>query len=342
MGMAEQVILSAFVAAFVAGLFLLGGYYYNRRLERIRDEEQTWQRVGMPVINAADELIARLFDIIVRRRELQLDGELERKQDEPFNPSKELSTIWRLMHFFAASTHLEQHVADERALSKIANLRFFANNKARIPLKGNLYAASFPLQTEGQQLIGSKVLSLAESREIRDVDFFQFVKSLEDDDDLYSSAEASRQLLNFELPSGKLDGQLLCVAQFCIYLIDLVQDLRPSSKWEEFRLYLVSLLRAFNQSATGKTSFLYCRGDLRGEDYLNTFNVLPGDRTRRLSLRMNPAKRRNQRVTSRSQSGFAREIMSSGVRRRLGSQDISLAWQDSPGDLQKQLDSLFS
>lgn len=268
-----QVILSAFVAALVAGIFLLGGYYYNRRIERLRNAERSWQQVGMPVINAADDLVARLFDVVVRRRELKLDQSIDSTPAEIFDPSKELSTVWRLMFFLASSTYLEQHVADERSDSKIANLRFYANNKARIPLKGNLYNASYRLQTEGQQLIGSKVISLSSSREIRDVDFFVFVQALSSDEELRKSADAVRQVLHFRLPDEEIDGQFLCVAQFVIYLIDLVQDLRPSSKWEEFRVYLASILRNQTQKVSGRSAFLYRRNDLKSDDYRGTFNV---------------------------------------------------------------------
>lgn len=336
-----QVVLSAFVAALVAGLFLLGGYYYNRRLERLRAAERSWQQVGMPVINAADDLVARLFDVIVRRRRLRLDERIESTPAEIFDPSKELSTVWRLMFFLASATYLEQHVADERADSKIANLRFYANNKARIPLKGNLFGASYRLQTEGQQLIGSKVVSLANTREIRDVDFFLFVQSLSSDEELWKSADAVRKLLNFEMPERELDGQFLCVAQFTIYLIDLVQDLRPSSKWEEFRVYLASILRNHAQKESGRAAFLYRRNDLKGDDYRDTFNVIPAFDARRFRVRRSPAACRNRRLNKRAKTGFPRQLTADGVIREMGGQRVVIKWSDSPGDVRKNLDSIF-
>ena len=338
----DQVSMSAFVAAFVSGIFLLGGYYYNRRIESRRGEESAWQRVGMPVINAADDLIARIFDIMVRNRDLALDRPVERSCTEVFNPPKELSTVWRLMFYLAAATYLEQHVADERSNSKISILRYFANNKSRIALKGNMYGATTRLQTEGQQLVGSKVLSLGVSREIRDVGFFEFVHELRSDDELYESAEAVRRVLNVKATADLSDGQLLSLAHFVIYLIDLVQDLRPLSKWEEFRLYLATVIRAYNQSSTGRTSFLYRHGDLSGEDYLETFGILPSDSPRWFHVFQSAPRRRAKRVAKRAKTGFPREITSAGVKRTKGRQVVTLSWKDKPGDVKKQLEALFT
>jgi hypothetical protein len=247
------------------------------------------------------------------------------------------------MHFFAASTYLEQHIADEKSDSKIANLRYYANNKTRIPLKGNMFKAAFPLQTEGQQLIGSKVLSLAKDREIRNVDFFQFVQLLKTDEELLKSAEACRQLLKFNTDLSSIDGQFLCVAQFTVYLIDLVQDLRPSSKWEELRLFLVSLIKAHNAASADKSAFLYQRGDLKTGNYLDTYNSLPGDRPRKMPfIRATQKDRRNQRLQARANTGFPRQLSSDGVTRKLGQQEVQLRYADSPGDIRMQVASLFA
>jgi hypothetical protein len=133
------------------------------------------------------------------------------------------------------------------------------------------------------------------------------------------------------------------MAQFVIYLIDLVQDLRPSSKWEELRLLLVSLLRSENAATSGRTAFLYQRNDLRTENYLDTFNKLPVDSKRRLLFFPgNPVDGRKRRLVERARRGFPRELSSEGLRRNTHQQSILLRYKDSPGDIKKQLESLFT
>jgi hypothetical protein len=330
----SQVTVAAFVSALVAGLFLLGGYYYRTRLERKREEEQAWQRIGIPLVNSADDLIARIFDVVVRERKIGLDGELVLDPSAVVNPPKSLSTVWRLVHYLAACCYLEQQAVGEGPTSRIANLRYYATNKARIPLKGNMYSSDYRLQTEGQQLIGSKVLSLVPSREIRDVNFFRFLQCLRDDEELRQCADACRQVLNFKPDLSSVTGQFLSVAHFVIHLIDMVQDLRPTSKWEEFRLFLAALLRSCNRRAQGRTTFLYRRGDLAGGNYLDTYNMIPQDKSH--------SSRRVQRIMRRAQTGFDREISASGVVKRVGNDTHTLNFDESPGDLLKKLQGIFT
>jgi len=329
----RDILLAAFVSALVAGLFLLGGFYYTRQLDRKREEEKAWQRIGMPVINAADDLVARIFDLIVRGRSVDFEAPLPTQVSTVFDPPRSLSTVWRLMHLFAASSYLEQHAADDSPRSKTALLRHYANNKARIPLKGNVYRSAKRLQTEGQQLIGSKTLSLAETREIRDVDFYRFLQRLGEDTELQQSADACRGLLAFSTDLTNVSPQLLAVAHFTIHLIDMVQDLRPSGKWEEFRLFLVLMLRSHNRRSAGRASYLYQRGDLDGPDYLATYNFLPEDKRK--------PRRRAERITRRAREDHPREISSTGVTRTFGQDRVVIKFDDSPGDALQKLKPSF-
>lgn len=329
----SQVGVAAFVSALVTGLFLIGGYYYRSRLERKREEEQEWQRVGMPLMNAADDLIARIFDLVVRERDIHLKDPLSFETAAVVDPPKSVSTVWRLVHYLAASSYLEQQAVGEAPTSRIAALRYYANNKARIPLKGNIYSSEHRLQTEGQQLIGSKVLSLAATREIRDVDFYRFLQCLRVDKELQESAEACRQILNFTPNLDNVSGQFLSIAHFVVHLIDMVQDLRPSSKWEEFRLFMTALLRSHNRRVQGRASFLYARGDLTGGNYFETYNMIPEDKHR--------SNRRTARIVRRARAGFDREISATGVVKRVGKDTVTLCFDENPGDLLQKLRAIF-
>lgn len=328
-----EVVISAVVSAFISGIFLLSGYFVSKRLEKQKADTDTWLILGNPVLNAADELIARLFDMIVRQRPLDLSKPLSADGYPVFDPPREISTVWRLARFLATVTALENRSATTGEDKRLSQLRFYVTNKARIAMKGNLANAPFKLQTEGQQMIGTCILQLAGSGGIQELDFYDFLNALAKNEEVKQASDACRQFLNFERALEKPSSQRISVCLLAIYLIDALQDLRPTAKWEEFRIFLVSMIRAYNRSSSTAAIFLYKQGDLMSDNYLSTFNLLPQDRKSIVRLQ--------RRIKSRNSGAFDRKVTSQGVVRTVNKDTITLNYNSNPGDLLNQLRKAF-
>jgi hypothetical protein len=116
-----------------------------------------------------------------------------------------------------------------------------------------------------------------------------------------------------------------------IYMIDLHQDLLNSSKWEEFRLYLVSIVRAWNQATGARSVYLYSPADIGDADYRNSYA--------RLDFKRESQWRRNWRLKRRQSRG--RRISATGVTKAIRDREIVLRSADSPGDVLQALRSMI-
>jgi hypothetical protein len=329
-----QIAVAALVSALVSGLFLLGGFYYKRRMEKHSTAQSAWKNLGVPIVNAADDIVARLFDIIVRKRNVAMDKPLILSGFPVFDPSREISTVWRLARYLAASTNLERRQTEAGEDERLANLTFYTLNKAQIAMKGNLFEAPYKLQSEGQQLIGSKILSVAGVSDGRDVDFYKFLNEVKSDRELQDVINACRNFLNFPIDINNPSPQLLAASYWCIYLIDTVQDLKTTSKWEEFRIFLVSLIRSYNKKYSGRAVFLYKIGDLSTDNYIDTYNLLPTE--------FKKPRLREKRIEIRAKTGFPRTIGPFGVTTEHGKNTITLRYDDNPGDVYVGIKSMFA
>lgn len=205
--------IAAFISALVTGLFLLGGYFYTRRVERQHRHEERWTAVGVPVLNAADDLVARIFDIIVRRRRLQMQTALQVDTINVFDPPREISTVWRLLQYLAATAQLERSSFEGGGRTRLDNLRLYVS-KARIALKGNVLGSPAKIQTEAQEAIGAKVLFLGRPERADPSDFYEFASRLPNDKELQDCVEYVRRI--FDLPDSldQVSPSLLTLAHF--------------------------------------------------------------------------------------------------------------------------------
>lgn len=338
-------IVAGITASVVSFVFVFVGQFVSQWRERRHSAAAAWREIGEPVVHAADDLIGRLFDVMVRERRLDMSSPLRLEGFAIYDPPSELSTVWRLARYLAASISLEKDIAEYGHVPEISTLRFYAANKLRMALKGNLYDPDFKLQTEGQQIVGGKVLALAPEEDIDHLTFYHFFEGIRRDEEVREVGDACRRFLDCDLDLDSLPGDLLTISMACIYLIDLVQDLRPTSKWEEFRVFLVSILKARNTLSARTPVFLYSRGDLSSSNYFDTFNVLPSDRRRGWRFLVPEAartkKRRRHRIESRQSKAFGRTIDETGVVRQSRAGMIALRYDATSEELLDELRRLF-
>lgn len=329
------VFVAAFTSAVVAGLFLLGQSYISRRAEGRRLHEDEWTKVGIPVLSAAEDLIARIFDVVVRQRKLDLSRPFDFTSINAFDPPKEISSIWRLFQYLSTLTVLDNSSYDGGGNTRLDNLHLYAN-KSRIALKGNIFDAPSRIQTEAQEAIGSKILSLVNEPPFGVADFYEFSKKLPSDRELQDCVNYVKHI--FDIPDSieQQSPTLLTLAYFGIYLIDAIQDLKRTSKWEEFRILLVSLIRSYNRFTQRSPVYLYHNGDLGGASYLDTYAFVGGE-TKSMFGKI----RRDRRLLRRARSGFARALSRESVTRTERKNVYVLKYESNPGEILNSMKSIF-
>lgn len=308
--------------------FLRADRQYRERSEREKLERDAWNRLGVPVVDAADDFVGRLWDIIRGPRTVDFSKPVPRGGFEPFRPPYELSTAWKLVRFLAACAQLQREAAAISLSPRLAHLRFYALDRARWALKGSAFAKSFGLTTEGQQWIGTKLLSASPHASFGEVDYFGFVNTIRTDDELHQAVSLCGLFLNYQVDTEQLPTQFRCVALLGVYLIDLVHDLRPTEKWTEFRVLLVNILREHNRRKERAVRW-YPSADLTTEDYLKTFNPQSEERRKTFPQEV-------QRSTPAS-----RGIDSRGVERRYGATTKRFEYGASPAETLRALRELF-
>lgn len=125
--------------AIVASVVTLVGQFVLTRLsrshEREKDAQRAWTDAVMPVEEACDDVVARFFDIIVRKRQLdfnQFDAMTLAKGDVLKNPSQQLTTTFRLVKFLAGVTYLQRKLPTHGDVRRVRQAEFYVSNKIRM------------------------------------------------------------------------------------------------------------------------------------------------------------------------------------------------------------------
>jgi hypothetical protein len=324
--------------AIVASAVMLIGQLVLSRLtrsdEKEKDEEKAWTDTVMPVQEACDDLVARFFDMIARQRSLDFAG-FDAKQLAGRNvladPPKTLTTVFRVVKVLVGISYLQKKIAIHGDYSRLRQADLYVSNKVRMALKGNVSGSKLGLATETQQAIGSKFLEAAKVESPHELDFFRFIKALRTDDEACELANLVARALSFDADFSKVQPDQVSFALALIYMIDLHQDLLNSSKWEEFRLYLVSVVRAWNSATGARSVYLYSPKDVSGTDYRDSYA--------RLDFKREMDWRRNWRLRSRQSRG--RSISATGIKKEARGRTVVLQVRDAPGDLLQALRSVI-
>jgi hypothetical protein len=323
----------AIIAAIVTFVGQLIVSKLNRSQEKEKEEQLAWTDAVMPVVEACDDVIARFFDIVVRKRPMDFDkfnsAELA-KQDPLRNPAPSLTTVFRLVKFLAGVTYLQRKMPMHGDIKRLRQADLYLSNKIRMALKGNVAGSTLKLQTEAQQCIGSKFLEGTKSLSPHELDFYQFVQILRKDTEACELADLAGSVLRFSSDFSEIKAEQVAFALVLIYMIDVHQDLLESSKWEEFRVFLASVVRTWNAKTGARAIFLYSPSDLSSSDYLDSYARLD-------FLDEDDAKRR-KRIAARQSRG--RTISSTGIRKATATKTAELRFADQPGDILNALKSV--
>lgn len=323
----------AIVAAIVTFLGQIILTRLTRSQEKEKEEQKAWTDAVMPGVEAADETIARFFDIIVRKRKFAVDPVTQEAVSSPEllkSPPMALTTVFRLVKFLSCVTYLQRRVPFYGDIKRIRQADLYFSNKVRMALKGNVAGSSLRLATEAQQCIGSKFLAINKDETPHQLDFYHFVKVLRSDEEALALANLAATVLNFSSDFSDLKPEQVAFALVLIYMIDAHQDTLASSKWEEFRVFLASVVRTWNSRTGAKAIFLYAPGDLSTADYTATFarqdflNEADSEKTARL----------------RKRQSRGRSISSSGITKAVRGKTVELRFADQPGDVLAALISI--
>jgi len=324
----------AIVAAVVA---IIGQYLLNMHRQKADEQHQeamAWADAVSPVAETADDIVARLFDIIVRKRRVDFGGfdfPGALTEETMQNPPSELTTIYRVIKFFAGVSYLQRRMPEYGDMIRVRMADFYVANKIRMGFKGNVCKAPNKLPTETQQFVGSKFLSLTGSGKPDDLDFYVFMTKTREDEEASWAVRVVTRFLTFDPDFTKLEGQQVAVALVLIYMIDFYQDLLDRSKWEEFRVFLVSVVHAWNNANAGRSIFLYGPDDISSSDYRDSFAGM--------DFPNEPKSKKNRRITRRQTRG--RSLVAEGLRRERGGSVLEFKHLHSPGDVLHVLESLL-
>lgn len=301
----------------------------RRRSEHDAAEAAAWQEFGVPIVNASDQFIGRIWDIVVSTRAVNFLDFL-RVPPDPWNPSFELTTVFRLARILTAGTHFQRNLALAGSFPRLEHLRYYLFDKARWAMKAGAFTNAAGVPTEGQQWIGGKLLSATGSATPASMDFYAFITALKNDDDVYGAMSQCSRFLTFAVDTEGLPVQFRVVCVYTIYLIDAVHDLLFPGKWEELRLFLVEVLREYNRRGGAAGIRLYRHGDLVADDYLRTLNPKSA-----VVMQTFP-------VTARRRaSGVDREVRPDGIVRKYKGREVRLVYGSGPAELLRQLRELF-
>lgn len=238
-----------------------------------------------PVLGAAADLISRLCEILVYQRTSMVKAlARDDRPDISTAAANQLdrvqSTAFRLLRFIVLSHYFQAATADTPQRSLLRRANFFLQRKIPTAMKGGYYQVDL-LPKEEQEFIAADVCDFSSYSSVLKLNIGSFSRLFKDGKiDRSAFADLVKFLIVDPGPirdGGEMDRtsvnwrKLLALAHVAVYLIDFFQDLRNSPRWEEHRLVLVSLLRQWNSAATNPR-YLYHKGDLQTDSYLDTYS----------------------------------------------------------------------
>lgn len=256
--------------------------FSERRRHRLRVERHL-----EPLLDATSDLVSRIGEIIVFQRPSMMqalgmyDRGAELPKFDPQNLDRHQSTAYRLIKFFAAARSFQRNTADIPTFSLLRRVNYYLERKLPTAFKGNLYQIE-GIPKEVQECIGDDLLDQKRGR-VTDLGVRNFCNLV---NDASFDAGLLRYALDFfavdPLPLKRHDNidpqsenwrHLLSITHVGIYLIDLFQDLGRNPRWEEYRVFLVALVRQWNRSASARR-YLYEKDDAAPEarNYIDTYS----------------------------------------------------------------------
>lgn len=265
----------ALTAAIVSGMIQLFIFLLTKKKESKSSELDIKRLYISPIINSCERIIGRYFDIIKREHkyDYKLLDSIKELGSEQKLFSRELTFVFRYIRLFTCITYFDKK-RDRFAQFKIVEKFFFyIDSRLRMTFKGNLLKATKNIQLEAQDFIGGKILNRASDKTPEYYDYYQFCNGLDgDDEELNWIVKIIKDYLDVDWNVENYTNQHTSIAMSLIYMIDLFQEIMDIPKWEEIRIFFVSIVKFHSRSINGRKPFLYVPHDLETEDYFDTYN----------------------------------------------------------------------
>jgi len=280
----------------------------TNKSSKLQEEEKAMTDSAAPAVAAADDVISRFFETIIRKGKFEVIH-FEEKCPSTFsiveNPPRDITTVFRVIKLLACSIYLARQKPKYSNVKQVQRSIFFTSNKIRMSLKGNVTASKIQISTETQQYIGSHFLDITKNKSPHELDFYSFIKTCQNSEDSWKLAKLLSKLLAIDNDFTSMSNEKAALSVFLIYMIDFYQEMEKSGKWEEFRLFLCTYLRKYNLGQTKRPIYLYTAGDLTGDNYWATFPNLDSNKQNESLFR------RKCRIKKRQRPG--REISNAGL-----------------------------
>jgi hypothetical protein len=248
-----------------------------------------------PLIKSTGSLISRmieiicefqkptLYDIRIFHQKILEDRIKEIANGEVLNRHE--STAYRLIAFFAYLDIFERSTSNITGYKYLDSIQYYADNKILMGFRGKIYKSKTSLSSQVQDRISNFFWNESEERKECSININNFVSLLNDKNKL----EIFKYALNFfYVQTNQIENfnekcsidtndrswqQIMTLAHVTIYLIDLYQDFNFDPDWEVYRVYLVALIKEWNENTKQiKKVHLYNIGDLDTNNYYDTFS----------------------------------------------------------------------
>ncbi len=287
-----------FLSLVVVGIVLILVNTFSDYLIRSREERRRQFKLVTshlkPVLSATSDVISRICEIIVTQRPHTL-GAIARydplKHEErvvqisQFTMNRHESTAYRLIRLLGLSNQFLHKTAGTPSFPLLDRAEYFLKHKMAAGLRGNLYGISFI--SRELQLEMATVFDKSQERDVaRELSIGEFCDLVKKDEFARHSYKLALDLFAVDCtplitnkPVDRNDENwkhILALAHLCVNLIDMDQTLGGHAQWEEYRVFLVRLIRQWN-SDLQQPLYFYQIGDAKPEkSYLDTY---PGNVT---------------------------------------------------------------
>lgn len=283
----------------IVGLILIAvnaySHYLRERIsddvERKRKRKEIVENNLKPLIDATSSVIVRLMEILVYYYPEIID-DINKFDARKFNGriseickggkimNRHESSAYRLLHFFHHLKQFERETKEIPDYKLLKAIRYFTEHKIPVGLRGKLYGFKC-LSTQIQDRLSSLFFEQVDGEKDVDITVSSFLSLLGKSHTLKKEFLHPLNFINVDIsplrnnqPIRADDNkwkQILALCHLSVYLIDFCQDLDNNPQWEEYRVYLVRLIKQWNQVTTNR-NYLYRKNDLDTSDYIDTFH----------------------------------------------------------------------
>lgn len=263
--------------------------WITQKLNRDKEKSELVQKNLKPLLNATSGLVSRIVEIIIHYqpttiKDIQrydpnnLAERIKRIYNDEDTMNRHESTAYRLVLFLSLLKYFQTKTSEIVLYPLLDSLQEFTEHKIPVGLRGNLYRFKL-LSTQVQERMSS-LFDFDGNPRPSDFSLSHFRELLNKSQNTQKVFKLALDYFNIHIgplrdhetvaPTSKEWKHLLAVCHATVYLMDFFQDYDQNSQWEEYRVYLVRVIKEWNEH-NAKKSYLYHIDDLRSTNYLDTY-----------------------------------------------------------------------